>query len=192
MSRRFFRECGAYVARWAFFLPDMRYNRCFLLTGACQTRNSGFGMRESDSAHTRVASVQAYDSRRTVHGPQPRSGDETRSVSHRRRRCKTGLGTENMAVRPMTYSIDVLRVSGQVRAWCVGCGAPHVGCVARSSYSGRSFAPEQTGGTDLLAGATKLVCEQERAALADIPWIRPRQSVGGTSLNNATTRSFLR
>jgi hypothetical protein len=58
-------------------LPECGSLCCFLLTGACQTRNSGFGMCESDSRHdVRGARIGAYNNRRTVHGPQPRSGED--------------------------------------------------------------------------------------------------------------------
>jgi hypothetical protein len=105
------------------FCIDATRRRCFLLTCACETMNSGFGMRESDSHNASSLSAHASTNGRTVHGPQPCPG-------------------EAEAIRCRSIRLDRAR-NGEDRGACTlhRAGSQRVGTVAALVCAGTCAVP---------------------------------------------------
>ena len=98
-------------------LPECGSLCCFLLTGACQTRNSGFGMCESDSRHDPVAHRSEHIT------------TEGRSMDHSLVQAKTsrsrsniasdiGNGMMKLATCGTLHAADQRRLPARVRYGC--------------------------------------------------------------------------
>jgi len=104
-----------YAKKW----PERRSHCCFLLTGTCQTRNSGIGMCESDSRHDPVAHGSGHT---TTEG---RSMDRS-LVQAKTRRSRSaiasdiGNGTMNLAARRNLRATRHRRSPAHLRCNCLG------------------------------------------------------------------------
>ncbi len=113
---------------------------CFLLTGPCQTRNSGIGMIESDSRHASVACGSGHTTR------EGRSMDRSLVQAKLSRsciatRCGIGKGTMKNATRGFLCGAGEYRLPARVRPCCsrlrrAGTGKPRSGLDRMSSPRG--------------------------------------------------------
>jgi len=103
--------------------------RCFLLTCACETMNSGFGMRDSDSDNTSSLSAHASTNGRTVDGPQPRPG-EAEAIGCRHSRQDRARNGEDRGARTLHWA-----------------GSPCAGTFAVVACAGTSGVPRRIGRT---------------------------------------------